>query len=129
VLFIEDDDWYSNFYVEAMLGYLALGVHLVGEGQAKFYNVRHRYWTVKPNKTHASLATSAIGSFSLQDWVKDWLRKTPTPLRLDVELWNQCPEATKFLMPVATHCVQMKGVTGRPGVGVDHRPDELLNQG
>lgn len=130
VLFIEDDDWYHPGYVAWISQ--RLNVHpLVGESRAKYYNVRHRMWRIHPNTIHASLCQTGIRAPVIEHALDvlrgDDFHNSRNPQQLDGTLWKRrgLPDSIKYLEPESRHVVGIKGVPGRPGLGIDHTLEEI----
>ena len=117
ILFIlEDDDVYLPGYMDTMLE--AMGVlYLAGERDARYYNVTTGRWRVIPGKIHSSMASTVCRGGALA--LLRALCKSGLGRMLDVNLWKQFTGSKKLM---ATHnVVGIKGLPGRPGIGVGHR--------
>lgn len=125
ILFWEDDDWYSPWYVEEMSAMFDKA-KIVGQGRCKYYHVRSGQYKIHPNTAHASLAQTGI-SGNVIPIAKRYLETHPRPQQLDGALWKRSmiPEHDKFLLGASTLLVSMKGVPGRGGLGIDHIPEKL----
>jgi hypothetical protein len=119
VLFIEDDDWYAPGYLEFMHALLQKNV-IVGEAPAHYYHVPSRRGLVLPNKQHASLCQTGIRS-SLLYHLLNVCRATQRPF-IDVRLWENMP-LSGLRADSSLFCVGMKGLPGRAGIGIGHRPE------
>lgn len=116
VLIIEDDDYYSPEFVDTMVLRLQ-EAPLVGEANARFYNVRERAYHFCSNGHHSSLSQTGFRSELIPD-VKGIVL---TGRRfIDMELWQYLSRVGK-LYPCGNTWVGMKGMPGRPGLGVGHR--------
>jgi hypothetical protein len=119
VLFIlEDDDAYLPDYITTMLEAMALDCRdLVGERSAYYYNVASGRYRTIPGKVHSSMASTVCRREALE------LLKTLCigNLRrmLDVTLWKTFAGA-KMLLDTR-NVIGIKGLPGRPGIGVGHR--------
>jgi hypothetical protein len=120
VLIIEDDDYYAPFYLDVMEKRLA-GKELVGERDALYYNVRSRMWLDNQNKRHSSLCQTGVGPRALE-----LLRQSCFAVNkfIDVHLWNL---AQDLQLPTQLYqrsglCVGIKGLPGRGGIGIGHKP-------
>jgi hypothetical protein len=119
ILFFEDDDWYSPRYIETMLGQLQ-HADIVGEAPARYYHVpSRRYWKLS-NSVHASLCQTGIRS-DLLPIFENVLHERKQEF-IDVRLWQECRQASQVLTPTELS-VGIKGLPGRPGIGIGHRPD------
>lgn len=119
VLFIEDDDWYAPDYVEHMLGVLG-GCAIAGEIPARYYHAPRKLVRVMSNRHHASLCQTAISAELLPLLRGICLR--PSSEFIDVRLWEAARGVKRNLVESA-RCVGIKGMPGRAGIGVGHRPD------
>ena len=122
ILFVEDDDWYAPGYLKSM--YEALQSHdLVGEFPARYYHVPTRQYSAQGNRQHASLCQTGIRR-SMLSLLEDICR-TQTSEFIDVRLWRsqffQFTSKSKLLE--TKYCVGMKGLPGRAGIGIGHRPE------
>jgi hypothetical protein len=114
-LFIfEDDDIYLPNYVTTML---AQSAELVGERDARYYNVASGQWRVLRGKFHASLASTVCSGSALTLLKK--LCASGMKKMLDVNLWKTF-DGSKMLLS-EHNVVGIKGLPGRPGIGVGHR--------
>ncbi len=116
VLIIEDDDWYAREYVEEQahrLNYFAL----VGEVPARYYNLPAHRYAVLENARRASLCQTGMRREML-DALKA-ICESPDSTFVDVRLW-ECYGHTGELHK-GTSCIGVKGLPGRPGIGVGHR--------
>lgn len=117
VLFIlEDDDVYLPGYVETMLEAMA-EVDLAGERDARYYNVETARHRVIPGKVHSSMASTVCKGGALA--LLRRLCSSGPGRMLDVNLWKQF-RGDKRLMH-SHNVVGIKGLPGRPGIGVGHR--------
>jgi hypothetical protein len=115
VVVIEDDDWYSPEYLSVASWWLETH-QLVGESHARYYHVGRRVWRDCGNDQHASLCSTAVRGDALK-----LLREIVAqhPKFIDLELWRQFA-GPKRLHNTA-HCVGIKGLPGRGGIGAGHR--------
>jgi glycosyltransferase involved in cell wall biosynthesis len=120
IAFIEDDDWYHPQYLERMLAKAAEGHSIVGEARAKYYHLPSSSYRLMDNREYASLAQTVMHRDVLIAF-KDTLMAHDD--LFDVMLWRRLRHEGKFhLFPKSTHVVGIKGMPGRPGIGVGHRP-------
>jgi hypothetical protein len=115
ILFIEDDDWYRADYIDVMASKLKEGYDCVGEGKAKYYNVRCNGYDVYKNSTHASLCQTGMHVAAIEKLLlaiereKRWI---------DLHLWKQIKNSHIFFDYGL--CVGIKGMPGRKGIGQGH---------
>lgn len=117
VLVVENDDWYAPDYVTTMVA--RLDQHsLVGEVPARYYHVPSNQYLMNANTTHASLSQTGMRAELLSE-----LRSICIAGGLsfiDIRLWNI--DAKKGLY-MDKRSVGIKGLPGRPGIGIGHRPE------
>jgi hypothetical protein len=117
VLFIlEDDDVYLPQYMETMLEAMET-LYLAGEVDARYYNVATRRRRVIHGKIHSSMASTVCKGGALA--LLRALCRSGLTRMLDVTLWKQF-SGDKRLMDTY-NVVGIKGLPGRPGIGVGHR--------
>lgn len=119
VLFIEDDDWYAPNYVEMQAARLAPVVSIVGAEDSRYYHLPSRRWRLMRNQGCASLCQSGIRA-ELLPFLADICKQGGD--FIDAQLW-QCATGGRTLTGGQAECVGIKGLPGRPGIGVGHRPD------
>jgi hypothetical protein len=117
LLIVEDDDYYATNYVSTMVRWLEKA-ELVGEGQARYYNVAQRRYHQHNNLSHASLCSTAMQGKAV-DIFRAILEKGAK--YIDLDLWAACG-LNKSVHPNIGLCVGIKGLPGRPGIGVGHEP-------
>lgn len=116
LIVMEDDDAYLPGHIEAMLDELD-DAELVGERLARYYNIATRRFQNIPSDRHASLAATAC-----RDGALTALRDicAAESRRIDMDLW-QAYRGRRSLTTTA-NVVGIKGLPGRAGIGVGHRP-------
>lgn len=121
VIHIENDDYYHPRYLEVMDRRLD-EAQLVGERSARYYNVKFRAAHVCPNDRHASLCQTGFR------------REIIEPFRVvcsrghkwvDIELWKNVPVNSRMLYGHTGLCIGIKGLPGRPGIGVGHKSEGI----
>lgn len=115
VIILEDDDVYLPEHVSNVLSWLER-VDLVGERDSCYYNVATRRWRVLPGKYHASMCSVACKGRATDLLLK--LCQTGSKM-LDMRLWRTF-DGLKELLD-SHNVVGIKGLPGRPGIGVGHR--------
>ena len=117
VLFIlEDDDVYLPGYIDTMLEAMET-LDLAGEVDARYYNVETGRYRVIPGKIHSSMASTVCKGDALA-LLRSLCRGGLTRM-LDVNLWKRFKGGKKLM--VTHNVVGIKGLPGRPGIGVGHR--------
>lgn len=115
VLVLEDDDVYLPPHVETIVRELDT-VELVGERVSRYYNVATDRSCVLPGSSHASLSSTGVQGKGLQLLVE--VCRTHKKM-LDFTLWRTF-KGPKRLLETA-NVVGIKGLPGRPGIGVGHK--------
>ena len=115
ILVFEDDDWYSPEYCKIYYDALTSN-QLFGEGPARYYNVRTRRYRILGNAKRASFCQTALRSEIIDKLYVSCQRNSAF---VDARLWNK--DCKKFVSQAACHCVGIKGIPGRLGIGMGHR--------
>lgn len=123
LIVIEDDDYYAPTHLERILEQIhQRGIGIAGDDEQRYYNVQHRRWRVFQNRG-ASLCQTAIRRelFPLLVRAISEAQKIGHGYGVDGALWQSAPPAAKSLVRTKT-VVGVKGLPGRPGLGIGHRP-------
>jgi hypothetical protein len=124
VLFIEDDDWYAADYVETMADAMETrGAQMIGTSRSLYYHVPSRRWRVMQNQGTASLCQTGMEAHALP-FLKDACVQRPEAI--DWWLWQYGLRRSHLL--AIDRCVGIKGLPGRPGIGVGHKPERHPEQ-
>lgn len=118
VVFVEDDDWYSPLWLQTCERQLS-GCDLFGEGNALYYNVKHRYWFQHSNFDHASLCSTAIRASHLYQIENNCGAGHPF---IDELAWKSFHGRKSVSRPVKRQVIGIKGMPGRAGYGAGHGP-------
>lgn len=116
LLVIEDDDHYKPDYLNAIRQRLRCA-ELVGECQARYYNLTLKRGRQLSNGAHASLCSTAMRGAALAKFRAACQR---APKFIDIELWRRHPSRHLFSLHLVTG---IKGLPGRGGIGMGHRDD------
>ncbi len=123
VYIIENDDHYKPEYLEVYLDFL-IHCAAVGECDTVYYSLKEKSYRYMRNFEHASTCQTAF-------------RKSASPffsraihsgdLYFDITFWKNClgPSVKHILFNGMKLCVGIKGMPGRPGIGVGHRPAQF----
>lgn len=113
---LEDDDAHLPEHIDTLLAALERA-ELAGERVARYYNVATRRYKVIPSDRHASLASTGCRGAAL-----DMLRRlcAAGSRRIDIDLWTGFTGAK--VLSDTNNVVGIKGMPGRSGIGVGHRP-------
>lgn len=119
ILFIEDDDWYHPKYIETMVDLLK-SVPVVGETNAKYYNVQMPGYKEMQNYLHASLCQTGLSRELLP--LLEWAINSGE-IYIDVVLWKLVKEkkVASALLSELNLTVGMKKLPGRDGIGMGHK--------
>jgi len=115
VIIMEDDDVYLPDHASNVLGSLK-DVDLVGERDSCYYNVATGRWRTLPGRYHASMCSVACKGKATEHLLR--LCEAGGKM-LDARLW-QAFDGTKRLLD-SRNVIGIKGLPGRPGIGVGHR--------
>lgn len=113
VVVVEDDDWIHPDWIRVTKD--RLETHdLVGERRTYYYHVYSRTWRRMKNRAHSSLCATAC-----RDRAKDELIQVCREghRMIDHALWRKHPGK----LYDTAYVVGIKGLQGRPGIGVGHR--------
>lgn len=122
ILIMEDDEYYAPGYVETMARELETS-EVVGIMQAKYYHLPTGGYAQLANTIHASLAQTGFRDTFLPDISR--LTEQKSGHYLDIRLWQKAmaeQRAYLFLDHGNSLYVGMKGLPGRPGIGLGHDP-------
>lgn len=120
VLFIEDDDHYSADFVAVMAAELENGVTIAGNRDTPYYHLPSRRYRMMMNQQYASLCQTAIRAEELP--VLAYVCKEGGDF-IDQRLWQRAGNRSLRVGLPTGRVVGMKGLPGRPGIGIGHRPD------
>ena len=118
IVICEDDDWYSNVRIQLQIEALNY-VDLHGWNKSFYYNVKNRVYHQNKNRNHASLYESAMKMDITKLLVKR-IKAHRLGSFIDIELWKI--KCNSSLDEQNGHCVGIKGLPGRLGLGMGHKP-------
>jgi len=122
IFFIEDDDWYGPDYIKTMLEYLET-YDLVGEGNARYFNLPAMKAHKVSNFVHISLCQTGFNSPLLPTFAK-CISGDPY---IDKRFWDAVLENKHIFLDLDDelhlHC-SLKGLKGRGGIGLGHNPND-----
>lgn len=123
ILFIEDDDYYHPRYIETMNTLLDVA-DIAGEANASYYNIKIPGWRRMQNYNQASLAQTGI-KVALLPALKAAMKMDGN---IDGNLWELThKQGVKGLLVTDYNlCIGMKGLPGRPGIGIGHSFKDYL---
>jgi len=114
-VFIEDDDYYGPGWLSAVARALS-DYELVGESFARYYNVASHRYKMMSNAHHSSLCSTALRGAGALQALRSALALNAK--FVDIDLWRQFAGSKLLMQP--RHVVGIKGLPGRPGIGVGH---------
>lgn len=119
VIFFEDDDWYSPDYLQKILNYLNT-YEIVGEGLSYYYSVQTLNYKRNNNYNHASLCSTAFKSKFIPKILEITEKATTF---VDTHFWDWCrrKKISRYIYTHEIHCVGIKNMPGRSGIGSGHR--------
>lgn len=127
IIIIEDDEYYAPRYVKTMA--VKLDQHeVVGIGNSKYYHLSTGGNMTIGNSWHASLAQTAFRGSFLPEFEK---HLNPSNDFLDMRLWKDIRGNRRgfiFFDRNEYLYVGIKGLPGRPGIGVGHNPNVKFYQ-
>jgi hypothetical protein len=131
ITFFEDDEHYSPRWLQIVSDALDKA-ELIGEMQARCYNVRDRGWYVNNSRRHASLCRTGIRASLLPKFAELLkLSKQAGHPFVDLFLWGvrngPSPASSIALMPASGNSIGIKGLPGRAGLGRGHREPSYPN--
>ena len=126
ILFVEDDDYIAPDYVEFMARMLGNGTLLAGEQTSNYYHLPTRKYRTIHNNNYASLGQTIIHRSLAQSLIDVCGRGGP----IDQRFWRlHLRDNHGLLFSVkrsvggSSMVIGMKGLPGRPGIGIGHCSD------
>lgn len=120
VLVWEHDDWYSPEHIANCVSQLHT-YHAAGSHIQRYYNVEHRLFVAMLNRGSA-LCNTALTADRLDHLKAAALQALETgAIGVDRLFWDSLPSREKKIHSINT-VVGIKGLPGRKGLGVGHRP-------
>ena len=113
VVFIEDDDWYAADWLETVDKKFEKA-ELIGEANARYYNLPQKSYRPMFNTLHSSLCSSAIRGQALDTFRSVCRAQIKF---IDVLLWQAHSDNHLFS---GERVLGIKGMEGRGGIGVGH---------
>lgn len=126
--FIEDDDYYSPFFLARTLALFSkkFRANIVGEGNARYWHVPSRSYVANNNKHHASLCQTFLGGPMVDAFRK--VAASRSGPYLDMVIWR-LPSAVRVVeLSPQPWCVGMKGMPGRGGFVPGHKEGWYRNR-
>ena len=123
VAVIEDDDWYGPMYLAELSKDLD-EAPLVGEGLARYYNVRERGYIEHVNARHASLCSTMWRHEQITPHVINVIENSREPF-YDLAIWRTTDDFVLTL--TGRDIIGIKGMPGRGGIGSGHNRGSCRN--
>lgn len=123
VFIIENDDWYAPSYLDVYLSFLK-HTAAVGECNTVYYSLKERSYRYMRNYKHASTCQTAFRKGSIP-FFENALHSGD--LYFDITFWQKAlgNNIRHILFHGMGLCVGIKGMPGRDGIGVGHRPSNF----
>lgn len=126
VLIMEDDDWYSPFYIENMIQkFLTLNHEgfkhdLIGAAIYSCFNISNLTYHVHQNINHSSLCQVAFAKKIIPqiNILLQYYKYIPF---FDLALWNYIRGNKTTFLTKSRWFMGIKGMPGRPGVMDEHK--------
>lgn len=125
VFIVEDDDYYTPTYIQTYLDLLKT-VHIVGEGNARYYHVEIPGHKQLQNNSHSALSQTAFRSTTVLPLLQKAVNSGH--LYFDSVLWTYAIEMglARCLLYNSGLSFGMKGLPGRTGIGIGHKKKDYL---
>lgn len=125
IFFIEDDDYYAPNYLE-FYSHLLNHFNVVGETNAKYYNLKYQCYKEMGNYKHSSLCQTAITKKALP--LMDEAINSGE-LYIDTVFWEKVKRKnlSHLLFYDANLSIGIKGMPGREGIGIGHTPKGFIS--
>lgn len=121
-IFLEHDDWYSRHHIEMLLELMATpDAVIAGDGLQRYYNVKERCWRPFDNIGACFCQTAMHASIFpvLREVAEQQL--AADHYGVDQRVWRRVPR-TQWALREAGTALGIKGLPGRAGLGLGHRP-------
>lgn len=129
---IEDDDYYKPCYLTEMMKRCKPSFYVIGERFTIYYNVISKGWRKNGNRDHASLFQTAFSPKGLEALELACIKNSKF---IDLILFrNLVPRRNINLFDGIDLAIGIKGLPGRPGIGIGHKqrylttPDKDLSK-
>jgi hypothetical protein len=112
IIIMEDDDWYSPFYVSFMVELLSKS-ELAGLWGTNYYHVKVPGWREMGRNTHAALSMTAFR----KSFIPQIIKSIPGDISIDLRIWKN----NKGLLVEGRNKklqLSIKGMPGRENAGV-----------
>lgn len=124
IVIVEHDDYYAPNHLEVCASYLAMGVSACGSGNLRYYNLPNRCWRVMRNQGSALCNTALTRDALPHLEAAAQTAFAQNIIGLDGNFWRRLMNGN---VPCVVHdtdtVVGIKGLPGRTGLGIGHRPN------
>lgn len=121
VIMMEHDDWYSADHIETCLRELQ-GYAATGSIWQRYYNVDQRCWKVMRNIGSALCNTAFTAARIPAMRAACEQARVRGQIGVDRLFWESLPDDQKNITDTCT-VIGIKGLPGRKGLGLGHKPD------
>lgn len=124
LVIVEDDDYYAPSHIDRMVEMAQIFPIVGAEDVQRYYNVAHRCWRTF-NNIGASMCQTAIRRELWPQFaamIRMCLERNT--YGIDTNFWRSVPRENWGIVGAMT-VVGIKGLPGKAGLGVGHRPDAL----
>ena len=124
IIIWEHDDWYPADFLATCVAHLSRpGVWITGTRRQRYYHLPSRRWIVMRN-VGSALCNTALRAEALPILALAASSAARAgSYGIDRRLWTRIPDNRQHLHD-EPGVVGIKGLPGRPGLGMGHRPDE-----
>jgi len=120
IMVIEDDDYYAANYIEQMNNWLAHN-HIVGQGEAIYYNIQNQTYRHMHNRNHASLCQTGFTSINIEKLKQACeLTGKGNSTGIDILFWRNAAGKKYLEFAEKKMLIGLKGLPGRRGFGCGH---------
>lgn len=125
IFVIEDDDWYSSNYIESMIKKIQ-NFDLVGEGLAKYYNIKTNFYYIHNNLNHAGLFQTVFKK-EISKEIINLILSNKNEKYIDGLIWKFINRNKKIFISKSPLSIGIKGLPGRMGIGYFHTENSCKN--
>lgn len=127
IIVMEHDDWYRPNHIETCLRELQ-GYAATGSAWQRYYNVTQRCWRVMRNVGSALCNTAFTAHLMPAMRSACEHAREQNKIGIDRMFWDSVGDSQKNITEAET-VVGIKGLPGRTGLGLGHKPDLCSTHG
>lgn len=123
ILILEDDDYYAENFIEVLYTELnnpRYKFQVVGEANSRYYHLKQKKWKILKNRNFSTFSQTIFRRSVIPD-LKKVLETRDS--KFDSGFWKEST-VPRYLIPTTTLTVGMKGLPGRPGLGIGHNAED-----